>query len=298
MKETTPLPVFVVGAQRSGTTMLRLMLNSHSRFAVPFETDFLAPMFSGTVPSIFSGPDDARRSLDLLADEKFSRKGCLVADKQVILSRPLRGYSDLLEAVFLEYAHRKSKPRWAIKTPGYVTQIDEINKLFPDARLIHIVRDGRGVALSNRRISWGSSHTPTVAREWRWQVMIGRKTGRMLGDRYYEVRYEDLVLDTESTLRRLCAFLNEPYDAGMLDYHEAAATEMPADSLKWHEASISAPNASKADEWRSALPAADQILFDELAGDALDAFGYPRSTARAPVRTAMTRVYYALIRRW
>lgn len=298
MSNTKCRPVFIVGAQRSGTTMLRLMLNAHPRFAVPFESDFLAPLARGLVPATFATPDAARAALDALAEEKFTRKAGLVEDKAALLNRPIHTYAELLDAVFGEHARTRGKPCWGIKTPGYATRIDEIHQLFPGARLVHIVRDGRDVALSNRRISWGTSHTPIIAHDWRWQVLTGRKCGRMLGGNYFELRYEDLVRDSERTLRRLCEFLNEPFDPAMLRYHESAANEMPQDSLQWHQNSISAPRAEKVFEWRSALPVADQVLFQEIAGDALDAFGYERVPQGARIRTGFKRAYYALVRRW
>jgi hypothetical protein len=196
------------------------------------------------------------------------------------------------------YARSRGKPRFGVKTPSYASEIDSIHSILPRSRIIHIVRDGRDVAVSNRGVSWGSSHVVRVARDWRWQVLVGRKLGNMLGSQYLEIRYEDLVHSPERELARACEFLDVPFDRSMLDYHETAAGEMPADSLRWHGASVSAPDQRKAGAWRHALSVADQLLFEEAAGDALDLFGYPRANAKAGLALPLKRAYYAVVKRW
>jgi len=290
-------PVFIVGAQRSGTTMLRLMLNAHRSFAVPFESDFLQPLNKGLVRKELADKQTVELALDALANEKFTSKGRIVEDKQAILAHQIGTYAELLVAVFTEYAKSRGKPRWGIKTPSYQTQIDVLQELFPDARVVHIVRDGRDVLVSRRSLPWGGDNTPELAHDWRWQVLMGRKLGRMLGSRYKEMRYEDLIQNPEASLRQLCEFLGETFDTGMLKYHEHAAAEMPSDSVKWHEASVSAPDKGKIYQWKNKLPLPDQILFQEVAGDALATLGYEPVSARSRVRTGLKRIYYALPRR-
>jgi len=293
MSDQVP-PVFIVGAQRSGTTMLRLMLNAHGSFAVPFESDFLQPLKEGLVRRSLGDKQAVELALDALANEKFTSKGKIVEDRPAVLAHSICTYAELIVAVFTEYAKSRGKPRWGIKTPSYQTQIDVLNELFPDATVVHIVRDGRDVLVSRRGLSWGGHNTPQLAHDWRWQVLMGRKLGRMLGSRYMEIRYEDLVQDPEVSLTQLCAFLGERFDAAMLRYHEHAAAEIPKDSMKWHEASVSAPNKNKIYQWKDKLPLADQILFQEVAGDALAAFGYQPVSAHARIRTGLKRIYYAL----
>lgn len=287
-------PVFVVGAQRSGTTMLRLMLNAHPSFSVPFETDFLSPLTQGTVTRELRDRTAVESALDALASEKFTAKGQIITDREAILARPISSYAELLDAAFGEYARARGKPRWGIKTPSYQTQIDLLHELFPDARVIHIVRDGRDVLLSRMRIRWARGSTPQQAHDWRWQVLVGRKLGRMLGPLYCEIRYEDLVDDPEIVLRGVCRFLDEPFDDQMLRYPEHSESELPRDSMKWHEKSVSAPDKSKKYEWKKALPLADQIIFQEIAGDALAAFGYEPVLRNAKIRAGLKRIYYAL----
>jgi hypothetical protein len=287
-------PVFIVGAQRSGTTMLRLMLNAHPSFSVPFETDFLSPLTNKEVPRELQDRTAVESALDALAREKFTAKGQIITDRDAILACPIRSYADLLNAAFGEYARARGKPRWGVKTPSYQTQLDLLHELFPDSRIIHIVRDGRDVLVSRRRIRWARGSTPQQAHDWRWQVLLGHKLGRMLGPHYCEIRYEDLVDEPENVLRGICDFVGEPYDDQMLRYRDNSATEMPQESMKWHKMSVLAPDKSKKFEWKKALSLPDQIIFQEIAGDALSEFGYEIVVRRAKIRTGLKRIYYAL----
>ncbi|MGE0383623.1 MAG: sulfotransferase [Gammaproteobacteria bacterium] len=291
-------PFFVVGAQRSGTTMLRLMLNSHPRIAVPFESEFLRPWADIGRYGDLREPASARRLLEALGQDPWTKKGEIIADPEAVLRRPIASYGDLLDAVFRCYAERRGKTRWGVKTPGYVTELDAIHAIFPAGQIIHLVRDGRDVALSYRQISWGTPHVARVADDWRMKVTLGRKMGRMLGSQYMEVRYEDLVRDPAAQLGRICEFIGEPYDPAMLDYHTQGEREMPADSMQWHRNSVSPPDEGKVNAWRREMPLADQIIFQDLAGDALDLFGYERVRDKARVRVLLRRLYYLLVKRW
>jgi hypothetical protein len=296
----TDSPFFLVGAQRSGTTMLRLMLNRHAAFAVPFESEFI-PGFHARLSDYgdLRRPEDRRRMLDAIADTPFVQKGRLVPDKEAVLRRTGEGgYAELVDAVFSEYAVRQGKRRWGDKTPGYVTRLDLLWQLFPGCRIVHLVRDGRDVALSLRRVDWGSTHVPRVAEDWRWKTTLAHKMGRMLGDHYLEVRYEDLVSAPEIELRRICRFLGESYDPMMLRYPETARAEIPDDSMQWHATSVRAPDPEKAYAWKRSMSHADQVLFEHVAGDALARFGYERVHDRPTLRSRAKALYYTLLKRW
>ena len=229
-------PIFVVGGQRSGTTMLRLMLNSHPHIAIPFESDFI-PRFYRRLAEYgdLSSEKNVSRLLDDIAERPFVKRGKLVQDKEAILARYPRTYPDLIRAIYEVYAENEGKCRWGDKDPSYVTELNVLWKLFPNCRIVHIVRDGRDVAISLRELEWGSKNLFKLARDWKWQVTLGHKMGEMLAPEYYiEIRYEDLVLAPEQTLRRICYFIGESYFPEMLSYHETATAIMPLDSLKYH----------------------------------------------------------------
>ena len=296
---TTSAPFFVVGAQRSGTTMLRLMLNNHPRLVVPFESGFI-PVFFRKLGEYgdLSESSNAKRLLDDICGFQKVERGGLVPDPSAVLSHPIASYRDLVDAIFTEYARRKGKPRWGDKTPAYITEVETLWQIFPDCKLIHVVRDGRDVALSLGGIDWGTRHIPRVAEDWRWKTLLAHKVGTVLGDRFLEVRFEDVIHDPESALRRICTFLGESFDPAVLTYSESAENEMPADSLQWHKKSTSPPDPTKVYEWKHRMPVADRILFEDVAGDALELFGYERERRAPTLGSRVKGLYYAVVQRW
>ena len=292
-------PFFVVGAQRSGTTMLRLMLNNHPCLAVPFESGFI-PVFFRRLGEYgdLAQPANAARLLQDICRHPKVEKGRLVPDAGAVLSRRIATYRDLVDAIFSEYAQRKGKRRWGDKTPAYITELEILLQIFPSCRLIHMVRDGRDVALSLGGISWGSRHIPRVAEDWRWKTVVAHKIGAVLGERFLEVRFEDVITDPERELHRICDFLGETFDPAVLQYAENAETEMPADSMQWHRTSTTPPDPEKVYEWKRRMPVADRILFEAVAGDALELFGYELERRGPTVGSRIKGLYYAVVQRW
>ena len=275
--------------------MMRLMLNAHPRLVVPFESNFIPSFYRRLYEyGDLTTQSNVGRLLTDIGTNEHVMRGKLIADRAAILARPIRSYADLIRAIFDVYAESLKKPHWGDKTPGYGSQLDVLWRLFPGCRIIHIIRDGRDVAISNRGISWGIHNIPTMARAWRWETMITRKLGHMLGEQYMELHYEDLVTDPPRELRRICAHIGEDYDNAMLLYHEVATSNMPADSLQWHSSSVSAPNMDKIGLWRRELSIADRTIFEEHAGDVLHEFGYPLERYPRTIRSRMKEMLYAL----
>lgn len=280
--------------------MLRLMLNAHPRIAIPFESDFI-PKFYRRIGEYgdLHERQNIVRLLDDIAAQQFVRRGALVRDKAAILAQNPESYDGLIDAIYTTYAAASGKCRWGDKDPDNEVELDVLWKLFPGCRIVHIVRDGRGAANSLRRQQWGSKNLLKLARDWSWQVTLARKMGLMLGSRYYlEVRYEDLVCSPEPSLRRICEFVGEAFDPEMLDYYKNAAAAMPESSLKFHSSSIRAPDPAKATAWQHEMTVADRMLFEEVAGATLDAFGYRREVFRGGWRSDLMRLKYGLINRW
>src|SRR5262245_29419400 len=150
--------------------------------------------------------------------------------------------------------------------------------------LVHVIRDGRDVALSvrnwkepvkllRRSPTWDEDPVTTLALWWEWHVRLGREAGRTLGhSRYYEIHYESLVARPAEECARLCAFLDVPFDGAMLRFHEGRTRDDPGLDAKdaWR------PVTPGLREWRTQLPAEDVERFEAAAGGLLDELGYPR----------------------
>jgi len=293
-------PFFVLGSQRSGTTLLRLMLNRHPRLAVPHESKFMMA-FNARLDRYgdLSNRENAARLLDDIARHKAVVAGKLIVDHESILSRDVSTFSRLIDAIMTEKAAQMGKPRWGDKTPYYITYIDEIWALFPQSRIIHLIRDGRDVIVSQRNLAWMSNNVPRLAHDWWWKTTLCHKVGSVRGAEFFlEIRYEDLILDTEGTLGKICEFLGEPMSPEMLEFTAPDVGNVPEKSRKWHRNSVRAPDPTKLVVWKSELSVADRIIFEQNAGAALDLFGYEREYLSDTVRSRLKNFYYAAIMRW
>ncbi|HYH62150.1 MAG TPA: sulfotransferase, partial [Solirubrobacterales bacterium] len=224
-----PAP-FVVGVGRSGTTLLRLMLDAHSTMAVPPETHFFGSLLDASGRVRF-GPAQA---LAAITEDQHRRWNDFGLEPAELMARfeaiPRFNITDALRAFYELYAEKQGKERWGDKTPDYIKRMRRIKRVLPEARFIHVIRDGRDVALStNKRIIERGHRDPLPAkrsaRRWRNRIEKARADGPKLGE-YLEIRYEDLVTDTEPTLRRVCQFIELEFEPAMLRYHETAGERL------------------------------------------------------------------------
>jgi hypothetical protein len=283
MSASVPPFPFVVGAGRSGTTLLRAMLDSHPDLAVPGESWFIveyAPRFRHRWWRRFDG--DAF-STALFEHSYFMRWGLDASDVRAALAAaPPADYASAVRAVYVGYAARQGKARYCDKTPGYVLHIDVLSDLFAESCFVHLIRDGRDVALSLREIDeWGPSKVAGAAKYWVEHVNAGRVSGQALGpSRYLEVRYEDLVDDPESALRSVCGFIDLPFDDCMLSYYERADQVMASIALPQHHERIRKPPTRDLRSWRTEMLAADVAAFEAIAGPLLSELGYELASQR------------------
>jgi hypothetical protein len=280
-------PFFIVGSERSGTTMLRLMLNRHSRLCVPPESHFITRLHDR-----FATPPSPDRFLEALAaDDRFREWGLPIA-AVVPPADASPSWAGLFGAAFQAYADKEGKPRWGDKTPIYVTRVDTLRAIFgPAVRVVHIVRDGRDVVASMRGMKWNRGSVWDNARTWRADVEKARADGHAAGPGvYHEVVYEQLIAAPERELRAICAHLDESFEPAMLDFFEDAGRAIPAHRQRWHANATRPANDSAVGRWRHDLSAAEIATVEWAAGDLLAKMNYPRS------RVAGVRALPLLIR--
>lgn len=281
-----PLP-FVVGRGRSGTTLVRAILDSHPDMAIPDETHFIMALARNR--RLYEHGSGFRTERFL--DDLVAQQGFLVLEMSrdrahgaLVKSQPA-SYPDAIRAVFAEYARSRGKTRYGDKTPLHVLSIRALSDLFPEARFVHVIRDGRDVALSYLDVSWGASTMEEAAILWRRAVRTGRRQGRRLGsDRYHEIRYEALLEDPETIVRNVCGFLDLDFDASMLRYNERAhevAGKMGAPETRQN---LYLPFTKGLRDWRSQMDLSQLARFEVLAGDVLDELGYERAVSRPGLR--------------
>lgn len=286
-----PFP-FIVARGRSGTTLLRAILDAHPDLAIPGESHFAVSFAQRRDKFESNGTFDVDAFVrDLLRHWGF-RRWELPEDqvRAAFAETPPADVTAAIRLAFAVYATSRGKPRYGDKTPGFVLHVQLLADLFPESRFVHLIRDGRDVALSYLDTDFGVTTLTDAAIYWDRFVRKGRDAGRALAPgRYLEVRYEDLVADVEGTTRRVCEHIELPFDASMLRYFERA-TELDGLSHAEHHRNILLPPTSGLRDWRNQMAQADVALFEALAGDLLTDLGYERATERPGFRASATAV--------
>jgi hypothetical protein len=272
-----PFP-FIVGRGRSGTTLLRAMLASHPDLSIPPESHFIAGFAKNRRRYEGRSGFARTRYLQDLGDHWGFKRWELPLES---VGRTIEDADDLpsaLRGTFLAYARNAGKVRYGDKTPINVLHIDRLSRLFPEARVLHVIRDGRNVALSYLDVPFGPNTMEEAAVYWRRFVRKGRRAGESLGsDRYVEVRYEDLVSDTDNVLQAVCPFLELDYQE-MLRYWQR--TEWSEIGLEHHR-NLGRPPSPNLRDWRTEMPNRQVHLFEAIAGDLLSELGYELSGGSA-----------------
>ena len=283
--------LFVVGCPRSGTTLLQRMLDAHPQLAVANDTHFIPRVIRKARPDfVANGPAGSRLMLTpALIDQvrsyhRFLRLGL---DEATVneAAECSKTYSGFVSRLYLAFARLRGKGLGGEKTPDYVRHLCLLHSLFPWVRSVHIIRDGRDVALSalewaredkgpGRMALWKEEPVAVCALWWRWQVMAGRRDAAALPPHsYLEVRYEHLVEGPEETLRTITDFLQLPFAREeMLGFNKGRVRHKKGLSVK--KAWLSPTPGVR--DWRTQMDARSRELFEALAADLLSELGYER----------------------
>lgn len=283
-------PTFLFGMERSGTTLLSMMVGAHPRIAVPLATTGMWFDFGRQLEAYndLKQQDDLVRLVDaILSHERIRLWDATLDRDRILVGLPLGDYGALVCRVHAEYARAKNKPYWANIDIATLDSMDLMNDWVPTARFVHILRDGRDVALSHQTMPYGSGNIADCAHAWAWRVGVNAKMGRILGpERYLALRFEDLVGESEKTLRELCRFLGVPYDPAMLGYTAMVDEKIPSDRRWLWPAINQPPQSAKIGLWRHAMTESQRIVFEDIAAGTLKQWGYesydkPQKSPRA-----------------
>jgi hypothetical protein len=282
-----------VGCPRSGTTLLQRLLDGHPQIAITPETHWIPRWFhdhqgKGITP-------DGRVSKKLLrklyAHPRFAEFGVTPRKEHFRVKGEGRvSYAHFVSSLFDLYGEQHGKPLVGDKTPGYSREISTLHALWPEAKFVHLIRDGRDVALSilnwerakawkpgegaARFRMWAEDRLLTAALWWEWHVSLAREAGSSLGPAlYYEVRYETLVDRTADECRNICDFLRVPPDDALVRKYEDRARSncSPTDKHPWM------PITRGLRDWQSEMLPTDVERFEAAAGDLLAKLHYQRA---------------------
>jgi hypothetical protein len=278
-----PAP-FIVGAPRSGTTLLRLMLDAHSELAIPHETHFVAPVLLLAEQRPFTADTFADFITTFFTWDDFHLDPAQF--REAVGALVPFGLAEAVRLFYRTYAARFHKTRWGEKTPHYALITREIAALLPEAHFIHLIRDGRDVTVSKRHLWFGAGNDiEAQAKDWASIVETTRAAAAGC-PRYLEVRFEALVVEPAATLQTICDFLQLSYEPEMLQYHARAEQRLaelngwPAQGVtkeqfrRLHVHTAAKPRVDRIGRWRSELTRDEIRTFERIAGDTLRALAY------------------------
>jgi hypothetical protein len=258
-------PIFIGGAGRSGTTLIRAMLDSHPRICCGPELKLLA-----MVGDFYNGV--------------VTQLPPFLTAYGVTPLKLRRSFRQFVESIVDDYCRAAGKQRWAEKTPNNVLHFIPLAEIFPDARFIHMVRDGRDVACSLMKMVWTDMRTGQrcdytqdigrAAQYWRFFILAARQSlaHPALAGRVLTLQYEQLATEPEPAMRKVLEFLAEPWDPAVLTYYLKDRSHEPVDS---NTKQISEPTYTRSiGRWRTEMSQPDRIAFEREAGDLLREFGY------------------------
>ncbi len=290
-------PVFVLGAGRSGTTLLARMLDAHPDVAIADEIIYfdIISMAKEIVPRLDS-LSDIDRFFSLLPSMDHVRywsnvDGVLARVRERLVAEAPTSYSRFYLYFMEAWAERSGARRFGEKTPWNVRHLEELLTMFPRCRILHIVRDPRAVVASRRAMPRSSRDVVTNAVKWLLDVESARgflRENPWSREHVLEVRYEDLVQDPEGVLRSICDFIGEPFDTGMLAFQRSTSVMFRDQPYR---TGVFRPVFSDSIEaWRHELDDAQVGLIEIIAAPLMRHYGYaPASPRRAGVPALMAQ---------
>ena len=268
------------------------MLDSHPELTIPPETGFL------TLAPTLGGKGDKLREKFLRAVTTYPQPVPNWPDFEISEDAFRAALTDIVpftvpegfRAFYQLYAARIGKPRWGDKTPLYCLKLDVIRRVLPEARFIHIIRDGRDSALSLRKMHFSPGwKIETQAAYWRENILSARRAGLGRPD-YIEVHYEDLILNTRVVLERICAFVGLSYEESMLDYYTRAPERLKEHKgrlrsdgtplltreqrLSQQRRTTEPPDPACVFGWKQSMSPEESKTFQRVAGALLKDLGY------------------------
>lgn len=257
-------PIFLTGFARSGTTWVNRLMLDYFDAGFVNEGQFIIG-FGRRIRrygDLAIAGNRERLVRDLAKDRFFS---ILSSNYKVDMdwnriSGSAGTFAEVVKDILSQIAEQTGKRRIGSKYPVFGRHLDLLNELFPDCRVIHVVRDGRDCALSHKHVTWGHQNTYSAAAHWRAYIRMTRHSAKAMADRYLEVRYEDLLLEPQATMRTLERFIT-----GTLEYEITKRFVEDGRLLK----------TDRAGRWRRDMPTRDQAIFEAVAGDTLKRCGYP-----------------------
>jgi hypothetical protein len=272
-------PIFIIGTERSGSNLLRLILNAHPRITIPHPPHFMR--YFGALSADYGdlAVERNRRRLVLEALGLLRRHihpwpHPVDADRVLAESEPT--LFGVVAAIYEQHRRAEGKARWGCKSTFMVGYVDQVRARYPDARFVWLVREPRDVAASAKKHVFGPCHPYRMARLWLAEQELAAAARDRLGPGVVHLlRYEDLVTDTEAELRRLCDFLGERFDPAMLRHQASASARQTAGLAEAWKQAGEPVSTGRIGGHTAGLTSRERLLVDKVTGAMKKTLGYP-----------------------
>jgi hypothetical protein len=284
------IPIFVGGCPRSGTTLLGAMLGAHRDVICPPEAPSIAPRAlhsGGALPPAEVGR--TRRAIQ--TDYKFRYWALEQQDLDGCVRAADTRYDQIVESYVRAFGRRHGRVDarfWVEHSPTNIMYVRRLRDAFPEARFVHLLRDGRAVAASILPLTWGPNTIIEAALQWASYVGHGLAAEQLLpASQIRRVTYEDLVTRPADVLGELCRFVGLDFDPDMT---LGKGLEVPAYTRDQHALVGKPVDRKRSDRWRQALSARQIEMFEALTGDLLPTLGYDLQCAEARAPSPLEKV--------
>ena len=275
-------PIFMIGTQRSGSNLLRLMMNQLKEIASPHPPHVLERM-SPLLEKYGDLNDET--SFDMLVNDVCRLVETnpvewtdMKLDRDEIKSR-CRNQSlmAVYAAIYDIYAEVKGAETWCCKSLANINYVNDIEAYIPDAKYVYLYRDGRDVALSFQKAVVGEKHIYNIAKDWSDTQEIALSLAKKISsDRFFAISYEQLTNDKENSAQALCEFLNVEYDKSMFEFHNTDEAKNAASSSKLWQNVTQPVLKNNSNKFIDQMPEKDLEIFESVAGHILDELGFDR----------------------
>jgi len=259
-------PLFVIGCQRSGTSFLYRVLSEILDIGFGRDNTLFLRLFQSINRYGDLKQDKNIRKLlnDISQSAVFKKRfsGLQINNTDFINSIEIREYPNIIRSIYALWALKHGKTSWGGKTPDYTGHLESLTQLFPDVKIIHIVRDGRDVALSLFALPWGPEDAYVAANYWKKRVVLGTSGKMVLNERFFECKYEDFLANPEPLFTQLLEFLDV----------EGSLREKKI--LEFREKIVSKIKANNSFKWKTQMSTGDIRIFELTAREQLENYGY------------------------
>lgn len=279
---------FIIGSARSGTTLIRLILNAHSQITVPRESYFITELYkyshANRLNLVFQ--PDYEQYVNRLCDNSHFETVVLKPlkldreeiRKELIQAR-LKSEPEVFDFVYDLFARKCATPLVGDKTPRYSVDLDIILDLFPESKFIYVVRDGRSIYASLKRVewSWQNKNEIALSRQWHYCMEVMEQHIDVIGPKLHIINYEEMVRSPEKVMQETCRFLEVDFENQILEFHKESRSEIRSGDgeVPEHRKKLQSPiSTDSIDAWRRELNSNEVLLFELLNAKHFKFWGY------------------------